>query len=198
MFFKRGGWLKRLFSKGSKSLDIKTQEVLYHQFFEIVYRTAYRYCGEHLSSQDIVHETFIRAFKYISTYKKDKNGSFEGWLVTIAKNESLKYLKKSWQRNELPSEEISSDRESFIISDSVTIESQVITKLKIEDLMMALDNIKLQNRQIILLHLFHDYTFKEIGELLGIKENAARQSYHRAKKEIAANLELEWGEDHEE
>ncbi len=179
-----GTLVRKLFSVRSKQLDLTAQKILYEQFYNVVYRTAYRFCGDELAAQDIVQETFIRAFRYISSYKETESGSFEGWIATIAKNESLKYLKSSWKSNEIILEEVSTYSESSDQEDSLSVDQHVLMKLEVEELIRLIDQLTIRYRQIIQLRLFHEYSFKEIGELLDIQENAARQIYHRAKKEL--------------
>jgi len=197
VFIKGGETLKKLFLARSEPLDLSTQRVLYNQFYKIVYRTAYKYCGDPSMASDIVQESFIRAFKYISTYKEEVNGSFEGWLVTITKNEAIKQLQQRWKRNEIYLEEI--NNHIMDIPDPIdTIEEQVVEKMNTAEINDAINDLPLHYRQIILLRLFHGYSYKEIGSLLDLTENAARQLYHRAKREVKIRLQEKWSATDEE
>lgn len=185
--------MKGFFSSRSKDLDVTSQKELYQQFYQLIYRVVYRYCGDAEMTQDIVQETFLRAFRYFSTFKEDRHGSFEGWLITIAKNETFKHLKRQWKRNEIPVDEINMYKENISFQFIESIEHQIEEQEIIEEIFLVLDSLTLRHRQILLLRLYHDYSFKEIGNILGIQENAARQIYHRAKKALLEKLSQKWG-----
>lgn len=185
--------MKRLFINRGSDLDIASQRELYERFFHLIYRVVYRYCGDADATQDIVQETFVRAFRYLSTFKEDRDGNFEGWLITIAKNETFKYLKRHWRRNEISAEEININRDDISFQIIEDIERKVEGRILMEEIFTVLDTLSLRYRQILLLRLYHDYSFKEIGRILGIQENAARQIYHRAKKALMEKLMEKWG-----
>ncbi len=190
-----GDHVKRLFSKRSNQFDLPAQKVLYNQFYKTVYKTAFRYCGETSATLDIVQETFVRAFTYISTYKEEKNGSFEGWLVTIARNESFKYLKSKWKCNEIPTEEIIEVASQNSID---SLENQVIDRIGVEEIIHIIEQLAPHYHQVILLRLLHDHSFKEIGEIVDISENTARQTFYRAKKAVIVLLQEKWSGINEE
>lgn len=180
--------MKRLFKSRGNNLDLASQRELYEHFYHTVYRVVYRYCGDADIAQDIVQETFMRAFRYISTFKEEQDGNFEGWLVTIARNETFKYLKRQWKRNEISVDEISIYSENISFQVIEDVEKKIEEIELMEEIFAILDSLSIRYRQILLLRLYHDYSFKEIGQILGIQENAARQIYHRAKKAMMEKL----------
>lgn len=178
----------RLFSKRAKDLDLSTQKILYDQYYTIIYRTAYRYCAEPNAAKDIVQETFIRAFKYISSYKEQKNGSFEAWLVTIAKNEAIKYIQKQSKRNEILEEEIDISKDTL----NASVEDEVIEQITVEEVQSIIQTLPELTRAIFLLRFLHGFKFKEIGDKLNISENTARQHIFRAKKVVQRAIKANW------
>ncbi len=169
-----------LFTKSSRNLDLTTQQVLYEQYNALVFRSVYSYCPDPYAVKDIVQETFIRAFVYYSTFEKKENSSFEAWLVTIAKNETFKYMQKQAKYNELV--------EDINQVESSSIENEVITKLAIEEIHSALKHLPALSRDIFLLRFMQSLSFKEIGQKLGIDESVARQRVFRIKKLIHRSI----------
>jgi len=62
---------------------------LYEEHRERVYRTAYRYCRSPQDAEDVMQETFIKAFKRLDTYDLRASTSFSSWLLSICINASI-------------------------------------------------------------------------------------------------------------
>ena len=65
---------------------------LLERHLPMVYRFVYRYLGNADDANDVTQETFIRAWKHIKKF--DRGRSFKTWVMTIAKNASLDFIKK--------------------------------------------------------------------------------------------------------
>lgn len=167
-----------LFSRRANKLDLSSQKVLFDQYYKLVYRTAYWYCADHEAVQDIVQETFIRAFKYFDSYIKQEDIGFEAWLLTITKNESIKYIQKKMKLNEMFGEDLIIENKAV----NNSVEDQILAQLTVDEIQKAISELPVLPRTIFLLRIIHEYTFKEIGNELGINENNARQHFFRAKK----------------
>lgn len=176
--------------KANHTMDLSTQKVIYNQYYPCIYRTAYRYCADENIAKDIVQETFIRAFKYISTYEENENASFEAWLVTIARNEALKYLKNVSKRNEMLKEEIELSEEYS------SIEAEIMNRLTIEEIQKIICDLPEVSRAIFLLRYVHDLSYKEISERLNLQENTVRQRAFRVRNFIQKRMKTEG--DHDE
>ncbi len=188
------GEVKRLFSKRVQELDLATQKILYDQFFHMVYRIVFKYVEDESAVSEVVQETFIRAFKYISAYREQESGSFERWLGMIAKNQAIKYVNQRWKRNEIPSEEMNIDIEhSYDLNERSPFENQVIEKLTIEEIKEMLIILQPEERLVILLRFDHEQSYQEIADTMGIQDNTVRQRYHRAIKKLKALLLKKWG-----
>lgn len=186
--------IKLFIKHKDNDLDLATQKVLYNQYFKLIYSIAYRYCVDDNASKDIVQETFIRAFKYINSYKEQENGSFEAWLVTIAKNESIKYIQKHSKTKEILEENIN------IASNDLphSLDEEIINKLAIDDIKLVIKKLPDIYRFVFLLRYLHGFTFKEIGDKLSIDENTARQRLFRARKTVQKAIQASWERDQNE
>ena len=180
--------IRNLFSKHYDELDLTMQRIIFDQYYSLVYKIAYRFCSDENAAKDIVQETFIRAFKYIDSYESREDSSIEGWLVTIAKNEAIKFIKKMANNQEQVEEEI----EKVTISEDF-IEKEVITNIMIDSIKDVVNELPGKYKYVFLLRYVNDYSYKEIGDILDINENTARQRASRAKKMIIKCL-LESGQ----
>jgi len=86
------------------------------EYQDAVFGVVLRMVRNRSAAEDITQDTFISAFRKISSYR---GGIFRAWLFRIAKNASLDYLRKIARRGE-----ISIDEESVYFSETVKDESQ--------------------------------------------------------------------------
>jgi len=66
--------------------------ILLDRHLPMVYRFVYRYLGDADDTNDVAQETFIRAWKHLKKF--DQSRSFKTWILAIAKNASLDFIKK--------------------------------------------------------------------------------------------------------
>ncbi len=61
---------------------------LVDRYAQTVYRVGYGITGNRQETEDIVQETFFKAFRHVESFSPDK-ASFKTWLLTIARNQSI-------------------------------------------------------------------------------------------------------------
>lgn len=74
---------------------------LYDLHFEAVYRTAFRYTRSREDAEDVLQETFIRAFNNIARFDFGRNTSFASWIGRICINSAISHIKKRRKRKAL-------------------------------------------------------------------------------------------------
>jgi RNA polymerase sigma factor (sigma-70 family) len=166
--------------------DLDKFGILYERYKMPLYSYFYKLTGgQEQSTEDLVHNVFYRALKYRHQYKGE--GSFAGWLFTIAHNVGIDF-----HRNE--------KREVFQhveIKDghSWTEESHDLEKEERSGLLLkALSRLKTAEREILLLSKQECLKYKEIAEILRCNENAVKIKIFRALKklkEIYSKLETD-------
>jgi RNA polymerase sigma-70 factor, ECF subfamily len=119
----------------------------------------------------------------VERYKSIREGGFEAWVFTLARNYLIDWLRA--QRN---SEPLSDDLAAPTFSDD-EIEPELDIILAVGD---ALAQLSETDRTLIRLrHLVEDHTYAEIGENLGISTETARVRHFRALKRLKALLETD-------
>lgn len=128
-------------------------------------------------AQDIVQNTFLEAIKSINTF--NGNSTVKTWLIGIAKYEYYAYLRKNPKSVSL--DEIEFKKISYIQDNN---ESYYTIMNEIS----KLDEIQ---RQIAVLRIVNDLSFKEIGNIIGKSENYCRVSFFRIKQNLSEVLKHE-------
>lgn len=152
----------------------KIDENVYKEYASQVYKYLFSLCHDADLSEEMTQETFFRAVKSIKNY--DGSCKLYVWLCQIAKHVWYEELEKKNKRKNCELEEDISD-ESDLEKDA-ELKSK---KMELFKSMQKLDNIQ---REVIYLRLTGEFSFKEIGEILGKSENWARVTFYRAKQKL--------------
>ncbi|WP_088102878.1 sigma-70 family RNA polymerase sigma factor [Halalkalibacter urbisdiaboli] len=155
----------RLVKKAQKGSD-KAFLKLFQQYEEDIYRMAYVYVKNKDDALDVVQEVAYQSFKKINTLKKPEY--FKTWLMKITMNCATNVVRKNKKVVHLKPE-----YEEFIRTEN----EDIPLSISLQDLIEALEE---DEKSIVLLRFYHNYTFKEISELLEIPLGTAKSVLYRA------------------
>ena len=149
-----------------------------------VYRLAYRMTGKPEDAEDVVQETFVRAYRQLGRFEERSN--FATWLYRIGFNCAIDYMRARPHResNEEPEtlERISGHGHGPGIDDLVYA-GQISER--VQDALNALSE---QERAAFLMRHYHGHSIEEICGALNLKTNAAKHSIFRAVKKMRVAL----------
>lgn len=134
-------------------------------------------------SEDIVIETFSKAFDKIATYNPEFQ--FNTWLIAIAKNVHIDMLrkKKSSIFIEITDEE---DYQAYNVADSSpSAEDELITVQNLSQLLQFIKELKPHYQEVIQLRYFQEMSYQEISEQLEEPLSNVKIKLLRAKKLLA-------------
>ena len=168
---------EKLIQAQKGSVDAFTELVNTHQ--NAVYNLCYRMLGDPYEAEDAAQETFIRAYKAMKSY--DKNRSFSTWLLSIAAHYCIDQLRK--KRLKVTSIE---DTPYLEIPDSGPNPEVSLTKSeqqeKVKDLLNALNET---DRAIVIMFYWYEFSYGEIAEALNLTSSAVKSRIHRARAQLA-------------
>ena len=170
--------------------DSEAFRALVERHSRAVYRLAFRMTGSAQDAEDVVQETFLKAYKQLSRFESRAN--FGTWLHRIAVNCSIDLIRSRPRRETLQSD---TDTESF----GATVESTDATGTSPERLMLstevqqrisdAMSGLSRMERAAFMLRHFEGRSIDEISESLGLKTNATKHSIFRAVRKMRIALE---------
>ncbi len=129
--------------------------------------------GNKEDAEDIVQESFVRAFKNLETFNYDS--TFGAWLKRIVINSSINHLKAK----RIPI--VPLEAHEFHLTEEETV---VDTEIDIQKVKKGIAELPMGYKQIINLYLIEGYDHIEIGAVLGISPSTSKSQYHRAKKKL--------------
>lgn len=131
-------------------------------------------------AEDLVIETFSKAFDNIDKYSEDF--AFSTWLYKIASNNCIDFLRKK------SIAKVSLDDEGKLINDSLHYstnsnpETELIKSQRIAKMKDAVNSMNDIFSKVITLRYFNEYSYEEISEELNIPVTTIKVQLHRAKK----------------
>lgn len=145
-----------------------------------IYNTALNITGNKAEAEDIVQRTFEQAYGNIGTFREE--ASYKTWLMRIAINFSLKYLRTK-------NRDISYSEKDYPTEAQDTPETILARKEDIEILRAGLSELSTNCRTILKLEL-RELDRKDIKSYLGLRHmGAVRARIHRARKNLRKVLE---------
>lgn len=167
--------------------------VLVHRHSKAVFHLAFRMTGNEQDAEDIVQETFLRAYKQLKRF--DGRASFGTWLHRICANSSLDLLRARKNRKE--QQVYAGDDESFNWLETVAGREPSPERLtysrQISQLLApALNGLSHSERTAFVLRHYEGFDIDQIADVLGIKANAAKQSVFRAVQKLRRALQPMW------
>ncbi len=161
--------IDRLQTRSSRDQAFRDLVLLYQ---EHIYWHVRRFVLDHEDANDVVQNTFIKAYKGLEGFKGDSK--LYTWLYRIASNESITYIKKvkrSVKGGLEAAERLEAD--TYFDGDAV-------------DLMLqrALAQLPEKQRLVFNMKYYDDMTYKEISTILDTSVGALKASFHHAVKKI--------------
>jgi len=133
-------------------------ENLVNAYSPWLYHYAYGLSGERTAAEDLVQETFLRAWRFLDSLRDE--ASAKSWLTTILRRENArKYERKQLQYSDVEMDSISSE----------TIEFDA--RPEVSALRTALKDLPDILREPLILQVLEGYTLHEIGHMLELPQN---------------------------
>lgn len=159
--------LVRMYQNG----NLDAFKILLNTYKSKVYSSIYFIVKDKATAEDIMQETFIKALDNINQGKYQDEGKFAPWILRIAHNMCIDYIRKNKRYPQVNIDEcyaINSISHSFESVEAVTISSEHTDELK-----QIIERLPLEQKEVVLLRYYGDMSFQEIAEATGVSINTA-------------------------
>jgi RNA polymerase sigma-70 factor (ECF subfamily) len=167
--------------------DADAFRLLVDRHSRVIFRVAYRMTGNEHDADDVVQESFLRAYRQLRNFEERAN--FGTWLHRIAINCSLDLLRARSRADK----HYGGDPESAELSGEAKAEPQQDRLLLSAELQKhvaaAMERLSGNERTAFILRHFEGMPVEEIGKTLGIQVNAAKHTIFRAVRKLRESLE---------
>lgn len=159
-------------------------ENIFNQIYEAHRAAIYAYLFGRIhhreGAQDLLQETFTRAWLHVEKLAEMEEGQQRFWLFSIAKNLSIDYHRRT-QRWQTATERLANSSSSMSSGVAELREQLLVLDEAIEKLPETL-------RVVLSLHVLGGMNSKEIGRLLDVPAGTIRYQLSQARKRLAAEV----------
>jgi RNA polymerase sigma-70 factor (ECF subfamily) len=178
--------------KRARRGDRDAFRTLVEQHSRAVFRLAWRMTGNESDAEDMVQETFLRAWKQIGKF--DGRASFSTWLHRICANCSLDHIRASKRKQDLhvgPHSKENGDADPFaqLASGTPSPERLAGSSQIASRLAAALGELSEMERVAFVMRHYEGVGIEEISMALGVQPGAAKHSVFRAVQKLRRALE---------
>lgn len=152
------------------------------EYSEKLYWQIRRMVFSHDDSNDILQNTFIKAWTNIDYFRG--SAKMSTWMYRIALNECLTFLNRKRANSQLSIDDADTEMINKLESDTY-FDGDETQKIFLQ----AIQSLPEKQRIIFNLKYFEEMKYEEISEILGTSIGALKASYHHAVKKIEAFLE---------
>lgn len=150
---------------------------------------AYKMTGNELDADDLLQETYLRAFRFFHKFEKGTN--CKAWLFRIMKNLFINnYRKNQKSPGKVDYEEIENFFENIKSDalDSSDLQEKVFSNLLDDQVTVALNSLQDDFKTVIILCDLEGLSYEEISEFVQCPIGTVRSRLHRARKLLAQKL----------
>lgn len=154
-----------------------------------LYNFAYRLVQNEDDANDLVQETFLKAFRYALSYEVGTNA--KAWLFRILKNTFINDYRKKTKE---PAKVDYNDVESYYNSEDTEVEAttdlrtETVRDMMGDEITVALNSLDVDFRTIIILCDLEDFKYDEMAQILDIPIGTVRSRLHRARNLLKEKL----------
>ncbi|MBL0013262.1 MAG: sigma-70 family RNA polymerase sigma factor [Flavobacterium sp.] len=137
-----------------------------------IYGFIYSKISDRDLSDDIFQDTFIKVIKTLKSNSYNEEGKFLPWVMRIAHNLIIDHFRRN---KKMPMYRETEEFSIFSImtDNSLTVENQMITDQVEKDLKKLIEELPQDQKEVLVMRIYQDLSFKEISELTGVSINTA-------------------------
>jgi RNA polymerase sigma-70 factor (ECF subfamily) len=159
--------------------DVRSYEELVRRYERLVARVIYPYAGREVAVEDLVQETFLRAFDRLDTFNPEYR--FKTWLLAIANNLGIDTLRR---RRDVV--EFNPELHARVIHSPEEVAVEADRARSVQDTVLGLPQLY---SVPLVLRYAEGLTYAEISEILGVSIPALKSRLFRARNMLAEKLE---------
>jgi len=156
---------------------------------DALYNFAFRMTGDSDDANDLIQETYMRAFRFWDKFEKGTN--CKAWLFRILKNTYINsYRRISKGPDKVDYEDIENFYENVKPSstDDAHLEKEIFDNLLDDEVSKAIESLPEEFRTVVILSDIEGFSYDEIADFIDCQVGTVRSRLHRARKMLFTKL----------
>jgi RNA polymerase sigma-70 factor (ECF subfamily) len=166
-------------------------EAIALEHFDALYNTAMRLTRNPSTAQDLVQETYLKAYRFFHRFEPGTN--IKAWLFTILRNTYINvYRKTVRQQPQVDFEQVSpfyADPDASSEWGERSSVEEMLHYVVHDDVKRALDDLPEEYRMVVLLADLEDFSYKEIADIVGCPVGTVMSRLFRGRRLLRKSLE---------
>ena len=156
-----------------------------------LYSAALRLTKNERDAEDLVQDTFLRAFRFFDKFERGTN--IKAWLFKILTNTFInRYRRKVKERTVVEGAAREGQNERFVARDAnesaANPEQYLFDRLLSDDVLRAIDVLPIDFRLVVILADLQEFSYKEIAEILDCPVGTVMSRLYRGRKLLQKSL----------
>ncbi len=174
----------------AKGDDVAAYDELVRRYQARIYATVYHMTSNHEDANDLVQDTFIKAYRALKTFKGDS--SFYTWVYRIAVNKTINFLKQRKNRLHMSLNDVDFDAEKdpdlvALVSEKTPRRDLNLAELQ-DKLNGAMQKLSEHHRMVVTLHDIQGLSHEEIGAIMDCNVGTVRSRLFYARQQLQAYM----------
>jgi RNA polymerase sigma factor RpoE len=170
--------------------DVAAYDELVRRYQERIYATVYHMTSNHDDANDLVQETFIKAYRALKSFKGDS--SFYTWVYRIAVNKTINFLKQRKNRVNMSLNDVDFNAENdpdlvALVSEKTPRRDLNLAELQ-DKLNAAMLKLSEHHRMVVTLHDIQGLSHEEIGAIMDCNIGTVRSRLFYARQQLQGYL----------
>ncbi|MGL4730390.1 MAG: RNA polymerase sigma factor [Clostridium sp.] len=155
--------------------DLESFDAIVDKYGQAVYGFVYKLIKDIHLSEDITQEVFITVYNKLHLY--NSRYKFSSWILQIAKNKTIDYMRKQKNIKEQSIEKIQDIKDNMMLP-----EEFVEYKETYEGLIEYINSLEEEERKIIFFKYKEKQTFSYISKILKIPESTVKKRFYKIRE----------------
>lgn len=162
-------------------VNLRNFSRLYDKHVKAIYRFIYYKTHHKETAEDLTSTTFIKALDNFNSFQSEK-GNFSAWLYRIARNTVIDFYRT--KKSNLNIEDV------WDLSGDEDIERDICMTKQLEDVKEYLKTLKAEQREIIILRVWEDLSYRKISQITGKTEENCKVIFSRTILKLRSSVPL--------
>lgn len=157
---------------------------------DALYNFAYYLVRNETDANDLVQETYLKAYKFAESYEEGSNA--KAWLFRILKNAFInEYRKRKSRPTQVDYEEIviHHNEDDTPYSGSVDMREEIFSEMLGDEVTTAVNTLPVDFRVVILLCDIEGFSYEEISDIVNVPIGTVRSRLFRARNMLKEKLQ---------
>lgn len=159
-------------------------------YLDQIYRAALRMTRNPTDAEDVVQDTYAKAFSSFAQFKEGTN--LKAWLYRIMTNTYINLYRKAQRRPQVVGEDVEdwqlAAAASHQASGLVSAEAEVLAGITDDVVLRALDSLSPEFREVVMLSDVDGFSYKEIAEIMDTPIGTVMSRLNRARAQLRTKL----------